>query len=257
MNGMSLFTGIGGLDIAAGWAGITTRVMVEWDKKRQQWLRQLFPDAALYGDIDNFNEAENYAGHIDIIFGGEPCQGNSVAGLREGFNDPRFKWPQYLRTVKAVRPAWVVNENVSGSISNGVLDQKISDLEAIGYTCWPPLLIPAGAAGAIHRRDRVWLVAYTMRTGRRKLNTPSFPAHETKGDVRDGAQRFTTPWPVRGYASKSEILSDADGFSAGFSATYRNAAIEAAGNAVMPHHAYPVFHAIQDIEARTLRAPNT
>jgi DNA (cytosine-5)-methyltransferase 1 len=97
-------------------------------------LQKHFPGAKLYGDIHEF-DAKKYNGAVDIISGGDPCQPSSLQSKMLGKADHRYLWPQYLRIVKEVQPLWVVNENVPGSIFNGILDGKISDLEAEGYTC--------------------------------------------------------------------------------------------------------------------------
>jgi DNA (cytosine-5)-methyltransferase 1 len=250
MKVMDLFAGIGGFSVAAHAMGWETVVMVEWDKKRRLWLQKIYPQTFIHGDIDTFDNSP-YRNSIDLICGGEPCQGNSIAGNRKGVSDPRFKWPAYLRQVDEVAPLWVVNENVTGSISNGILDRKISDLEAIGYACWPPLVIPARAAGCHHERERVYLVAYSLRTGRRQLNTSALPAEQTKGNVWNGAQRPAPLGPVTRYANSSEILRAADGLSSGIPASDRNKAIESYGNAVVPQIPYKIFQAIQHTENTT------
>ena len=247
MKVMSLFFGIGGFDFAAKLMGWQTAVIVEWDKTRQQWAKLLYPDATIHGDIDTF-DGRPYREQIDIITGGDPCQPNSVAGERAGENDPRFKWPHMLRTINEVRPLWVVNENVPGSISNGVLDRKISELEAINYATWPPLVIPAGVTGALHRRDRVLLVAYSLCPGRKQFNPTTEPKGETKGTVRN-SPKYTfesrhEPWNP----DTSEILREAIGISSELPAGYRNKAIESYGNAVHPAVILPIFQAIQYIE---------
>ena len=101
---------------------------------------------------------------VDLICGGYPCQPFSQAGKREGTDDDRHLWPEMHRIVASVRPRWVIAENVAGHISMG-LDSVLSDLEGEGYTCWP-LIIPACAVDAPHRRDRVWIVAHDQSVGR-------------------------------------------------------------------------------------------
>src|SRR5205823_7037276 len=147
----------------------------------------------IHGNIDTFDNTP-YRGSIDLICGGEPCQGNSVAGNRKGAADERFKWPAYLQQVEEVRPLWVVNENVPGSIFNGILDRKISDLAAIGYTSWPPLVIPASAVGANHKRERVHLIAYPVRPGREQLNAATLSVEQTERHVRYRAECAASSW---------------------------------------------------------------
>ena len=160
MEHMGLFEGIGGFSLAARWAGWQTPVMVEWNPYCQMVLKKNFPDATIFGDIKQF-DGRPYAGQIDIITGGFPCQPFSHAGKRAGTNDDRYLWPEMLRVIQEVGPAWVVGENVAGILSmdgGRVLRGILADLENAGYS--PEIfVIPAVGVGAPHRRDRVWIVA--------------------------------------------------------------------------------------------------
>ena len=100
---------------------------------------------------------------IDLICGGFPCQPFSHAGKRQGDKDDRHLWPEYFRLIQEIRPRWVIGENVAGLISMG-LDQVLSDLEGEGYSC-QTVVVPACAVNAPHRRDRVWILAYTNEYG--------------------------------------------------------------------------------------------
>lgn len=152
-----LFAGIGGFGLAGRWAGIESVFQVEWNPFCQKVLKKNFPNAQLFGDIREF-DGRQFAGTIDIISGGFPCQPFSVAGQRRGKDDDRALWGEMLRVIREVRPAWVVGENVSGIISME-LDTVLADLEGIGYTC-QAFVVPACAVNALHRRDRVWIVAH-------------------------------------------------------------------------------------------------
>jgi DNA (cytosine-5)-methyltransferase 1 len=154
----SLFSGIGGFDLAAQWAGWDNVFQVEVDKFCQKVLSKNFPNSIRYGDIKQFN-AHEYRGKIDIISGGFPCQPFSVAGKRLGENDDRALWPEMLRVIKEIRPTWVIGENVAGFVRMG-LDQALSDLEDEGYET-ESFIIPAVSVGAWHLRERVWIVAYS------------------------------------------------------------------------------------------------
>jgi site-specific DNA-cytosine methylase len=104
---------------------------------------------------------------IDLICGGFPCQPFSCAGKRKGTEDDRFLWPEMLRVISEVQPAWVIAENVGGLYSQQdgmVFGQVLSDLEAQGYEV-QPFLIPACAVNAPHRRDRWWFIANRTKQG--------------------------------------------------------------------------------------------
>ena len=164
----SLFSGIGGFDLAAEWAGFTNLFNCEWEEFPRKVLKHHFPNAEQYEDIKDFN-ATDYNGRIDILSGGFPCQPFSVAGKRKGSEDERHLWPEMLRVIGECQPRWVVGENVRGLVSwsNGlVFETCCTDLEALGYSV-QSFIIPACATGAPHRRDRVWIVAKnTNRDGR-------------------------------------------------------------------------------------------
>jgi DNA (cytosine-5)-methyltransferase 1 len=157
-NHCSLFSGIGGFDLAAQWAGWNNVFQVEKDEWCQKVLQKNFPKAKRYGDIKEFN-AKEYNGAIDIISGGFPCQPFSVAGQRKGKEDDRYLWAEMLRIIGEVQPKFVVGENVTGIIGMA-LDTVLSDLEAQDYTT-ETYIIPACSKNAWHRRDRVWIVAYS------------------------------------------------------------------------------------------------
>lgn len=158
----SLFSGIGGFDLAAEWMGWENVFNCDIEESCRRLLRNYWPNSISYDDITK-TDFTIHRGSIDIITGGDPCQPHSYAGKRRGKDDERYLWGEMFRCVREIKPSWVVNENVTGTIDNGVLDGKIGDLESEGYTCWPPVVLPANAFGAIHRRNRVWLVAYSER----------------------------------------------------------------------------------------------
>lgn len=160
MTHASLFSGIGGFDLAAEWAGWTNVFNCEIDKFCQKVLRYHFPNAIQYEDIKSTDFAIHRGG-VDVLTGGFPCQPFSLAGKRRGSDDNRYLWPEMLRAIREIQPRWVVGENVFGIVnwSDGmVFEQVQSDLEAEGYEV-QPFLIPACAVDAPHRRDRVWFIA--------------------------------------------------------------------------------------------------
>ena len=162
MNHASLFSGIGGFDLAAEWTGWNNVFNCEWEEFPRKVLKHHFPNAKQYEDIKDFN-ANEYRGRIDVLSGGFPCQPFSVAGKRKGSEDERHLWPEMLRVIRECQPRWVVGENVRGLVSwsDGlVLEEVFSDLEALGYSV-QSFIVPACATGAPHRRDRVWIVAHS------------------------------------------------------------------------------------------------
>jgi DNA (cytosine-5)-methyltransferase 1 len=166
MRHASLFSGIGGFDLAAEWMGWENVMQCEIDPFCQKVLRHYFPSAHLYGDIRKINGTE-WRNKIDILTGGFPCQPFSAAGRRRGTDDNRFLWPEMLRIIREIQPTWVVAENVRGlaSIDSGLVFERVcSELEANGYEV-QPFCIPACAVGAPHRRERLWFIGYAKHHG--------------------------------------------------------------------------------------------
>ncbi len=170
MTHASLFSGIGGFDLAAEWAGWTNMFNCEIDPFCRRVLKYHFPNAVQYEDIKT-TDFTVWRGRIDVLTGGLPCQPFSVAGKRKGTDDDRYLWPEMLRAIREIRPRWVVGENVRGFVSwseGMVLDTVFADLEALGYEV-QPFVLPACAVGAPHRRDRVWIVAHRSDAGSESL----------------------------------------------------------------------------------------
>ena len=158
----SLFSGIGGFDLAAEWMGWDNIFHCEWNTFGQQILQHYWPNAITYEDITKTNFSI-HRGEIDILTGGFPCQPYSIAGKREGKEDERHLWPEMLRAIKEIAPSYVVAENVYGLVNwnDGVVFNEVqTDLENEGYEV-QPYILPAASVNAPHKRDRVWFIAYS------------------------------------------------------------------------------------------------
>lgn len=269
MTHLSLFTGIGGLDLAAEWAGFETVGQCEWADYPTKVLEKHWPDVPRWRDIRTLTKEGFYERTglraVDVISGGFPCQPFSVAGKRRGKEDDRYLWPEMLRVIQELRPAWVVGENVAGIVSMA-LDQVLSDLEGIGYAC-QAFIIPACAVDAPHRRDRCAIVGYSNSAGCKKLDSPSVSTRSgvtdreyiaTISDTDDGSRALRRerklpavegtegPWKNHGggapkhgcrerWPAEPDVGRVADGVP------HRVDRLRCLGNAVVPQQFYPVF----------------
>jgi DNA (cytosine-5)-methyltransferase 1 len=157
----SLFSGIGGFDLASEWMGWENLFHCEWNEFGQKVLKYYWPKAITYHDITKTDFSIN-RGTIDILTGGFPCQPYSTAGKRLGKEDERHLWPEMLRAIREIQPTYVVGENVLGLTNwNGglVFEEVQADLEAQGYEV-QAYVLPAASVNAPHLRQRVFFVAY-------------------------------------------------------------------------------------------------
>lgn len=160
MNHGSLFSGIGGFDLAAEWMGWENIFHCEWNEFGRKVLSHYWPKAKSYEDITK-TDFTIWRGKVDILTGGFPCQPYSVAGKRKGKEDERHLWPQMLRAIREIEPSYVVGENVFGLVNwnDGLVFHEVqADLENAGYEI-QPYILPAASVNAPHKRDRVWFVA--------------------------------------------------------------------------------------------------
>jgi DNA (cytosine-5)-methyltransferase 1 len=155
---LDLFSGIGGFALAAKWNGYRTVGFCDNEPYAQAVLKKHWPEVPCHKDIREVR-GELYAG-VTLLTGGFPCQPFSVAGKQRGKDDNRYLWPEMLRVIQEAKPAWIIGENVAG-IVNLALDQVCADLEGQGYEV-EPIIVPACAVDAPHRRDRCWIIAKYM-----------------------------------------------------------------------------------------------
>ena len=155
---LDLFSGIGGFALAANWAGFTTVGFVEYEDFPKRLLSRRFPGIPIHSDIHDF-DGTPFRG-VDLITGGFPCQPFSAAGKQRGKEDDRWLWKEMLRVIVEAQPTWVLAENVAGLI-NMALDEVLADLEAQDYATGT-VILPACSQNALHRRDRVWIIAKSL-----------------------------------------------------------------------------------------------
>lgn len=246
---LSLFTGIGGLDLAAEWAGFTTIGQCEFADYPSKVLEKHWPDVPRWRDIRTLTKESFYektgSQTVDIISGGFPCQPHSVIGKRKGEDDERHLWPEFCRVVRELKPRFVFGENVQGILST-IHDSVCSDLEREGYEV-RTFNLPAYAVAAHHERYRVFIVGVSKSQSRLQANQEA----NTNGTWRDArANTLFEPWdylPGTYWATHTPPVSGmVDGFPNGMD-KYKQRCI-ALGNAVVPQQAYPIFKAIAEIE---------
>jgi len=208
-----LFSGIGGLSIAAEMAGFETVGFCEYADYPYKVLCKHWPDVPKWRDIrDVTNESfrERAGGGRDmptVISGGFPCQPHSLAGKRKASGDERDLWGEFARVIREIKPRWVVGENVVGlltSESGRFFGRILRDLDSLGYhAAWG--VWGAYQVGAIHRRDRVFIVAYTdMYNDRFEQEHGS----ERKGAPHNGQDGFRAEF---NRSCKGELTTNTDG----------------------------------------------
>jgi DNA (cytosine-5)-methyltransferase 1 len=271
----SLFSGIGGFDLAAEWMGWENVFHCEWNPFGQKVLKHHFPNSISYNDITK-TDFSIHRGNIDIVTGGFPCQPYSTAGLRKGKADERHLFPEMLRAIKEIQPTWVIGENVRGLVSWGgglVFHEVCNDLEREGYEV-QPFLIPAASVNAPHKRERIWFVAYSDGARREKLNTSTITnqqdiisgyALHSNGSSEQGKYigqerkgKFDRPNSrdefnnFQNFPTQSPICLGDDGLSNRLDritfSKWRNESIKAGGNAIVPQVAYEIFKTIEKFE---------
>lgn len=304
MTHASLCTGIGACELAATWMGWQNAFSCEIDKFCQRILKFYYPNSKHYGNIYE-SDFSKWRGKIDILTAGFPCQPFSCAGARKGAEDDRYLWPEVLRVISEIRPTWFIGENVAGITSMVLSGDEITvasytdifgesyqetemrqqfivsricdDLESIGYSV-QPVIIPACAVSAPHRRDRIWFIANSERFGSNQVykKIQSQQPNGTWIDRFSGQQYapdsemlrceipketragrngfedtyFCTDW--RYFPTQSPVCCGNDGLSSGLSgitfSKHRIESIKAYGNSMLPQVVYQIFKCIEEIE---------
>lgn len=268
---LSLFSGIGGLDLAAEWAGFTTVGQCEFADYPTKVLEKHWPDVPRWRDVRTLTKESFYERTglraVDVISGGFPCQPFSVAGKQKGKGDDRYLWPEMLRVITELRPRCVVGENVPGIIKIAA-GQVVKDLERAGYHV-VVFNFEAAAVGAWHRRSRVFFTGLadvadadgSGLQGRKQPETPDaaedageqpsrVPAGECSeavydamcsgcaGDARWGKSQELADG--RCWAAEPDVGRVDHGIPA------RVDRLKCLGNAVVPQQAYPIFKALME-----------
>lgn len=310
----SLFSGFDAPSVAASWMGWKNAFHCEINPFCNEILKYWFPNSEHYEDITK-TDFSQWKGRIDVLTGGFPCQPFSLAGQRKGADDNRYLWPHMLRAIREIRPAWVIGENVAGILTmvqpgketevgsqtslfgednrkrillrqEYVVETICKDLEREGYSV-QPLLIPACAVGAPHRRDRVWLVAHCadsrtedVRRGNSsdrngsewdvtysdtsRLSTLRLPSNtETEGWKDENGQPLQSSSNARGtlltewwqnFPTQSPVCRGNDGVPFNVDnltipfTKWRQESIKGYGNAIVPQVILEIFKAIEEIE---------
>lgn len=200
MRVLSLFSGIGGLDLGLERAGMTVIAQVENDPWCRRVLERHWPDVPKWGDVRTVDPGE--LPPADLIAGGFPCQPVSTAGKGLGRDDPRWLWPEFERMVRGVGPRWVLVENVPGLALRG-MDEVLGGLAACGFDAeWQS--VPAAAVGAPHLRWRIFIAA------RRRLPDASGDAVRLERERR-GQQPVESGAAVARDDGAPRIVADAGG----------------------------------------------
>lgn len=272
---LSLFTGIGGLDLAAEWAGFTTVGQCEFADYPTKVLEKHWPDVPRWRDVRTLTKESFYERTglrtVDVISGGFPCQPFSVAGKQKGKGDDRYLWPEMLRVITELRPRCVVGENVPGIIKIAA-GQVVKDLERAGYHV-VVFNFEAAAVGAWHRRSRVFFTGFAdvADTARERVQgrvaicaaKPAERSGQMQSDAESGngadvcntvcarlqnraAEAVRKPGPREQHQRSGWWAAEPDVGRVAHGIPARVDRVKCLGNAVVPHQAYPIFKALME-----------
>lgn len=274
----SLFSGIGGFDLAAEWIGWENVFHCEIDSKAQKVLKKRFPETRLIKDVrDIYRFADEYEdlygdrevmwcarhnkdfsdcecigcsewddeiGIIDIITAGFPCQPFSNSGKLKGTNDERNMWPETIRIIQCIKPKWFVGENVPGIVSwdNGKFFSELQNqIKKEGYEVWS-IVIPASAVGAEHERERIWIIANDKSQRIQRVWAKREQQPRSLGTALLPLRNSNGEWQV-----EPDIRRTNDGVPR------KMDRLKLIGNAIVPQVAYEIFKAIEQVNQNSCK----
>lgn len=230
----SLFSGIGGFELGAYWAGIETTWNCEILPYQRRILKQHYPSTYQYNDIKELRNPE----YVDIISGGFPCQDISNSGTKKGIKGHRSGlWGEMFRIAREVRPKYLVIENSSALIIRG-FERVLCDLAEIGYNAeWQCL--SGKQFGTQHRRERIYCIAYSDGIRQQTFLQPSYFGIKAVKNWEADSLSFSMPneWLNR--------PGDSFTIRRGNDVPNKLHRIKGCGNAVMPVIAYYLFECIK------------
>ena len=250
----SLFSGIGGIDLAAEWAGFKTVGQCELADYPTKVLEKHWPDVPRWRDIKDVT-AEEFKGRtglrtVDLISGGFPCQPFSMAGNQKGKKDNRYLWPEMLRVIREIKPGWVLGENVAGLLSNDEgksFETVIKGLENSEYEVLP-VLSPACNYGASFEGKRIFIVATSKGSRYRGCSSEKLGTFlwelVTKEQGRNKVWGETERRVIQSVRTQKAIPKDLR-VNYGFPDWVDR--IKCLGNTVVPQQVYPILRAIVNI----------
>lgn len=264
MQVISLFSGIGGFELAAEEVGWEIKVSCEINSFCRSILKYYWPKVYHHKDVKTltYEKIKKYSTwnpkNPTIIVGGFPCQPFSIAGKRKGTKDNRNLWPEMYRIIKEIKPDWVVGENVHGIINwgNGMVFEQIQvDLENIGYET-QAYILPAAGVNAPHKRERIFFIAYTNNPGLQRSENGRNIKKERKGQKQHSSRFLFPNWKI--FPTQPPLCGRNDGFpekldSITFS-KWKNESIKAYGNAVVPQVIVQIFKTIIKYERKYNRS---
>ena len=253
---LSLFSGIGGVDLAAEWAGFETVGQCEWADYPTKVLEKHWPDVPRWRDIHELT-AENFRDRTGIerpilISAGFPRQPHSLAGKRKGTADERELWGECARVIRVLKPKWILGENVPGLLSSEsgrFFGRILRDLANMGYDArW--CMYPAAWVGAGHKRERVFFVSNSAShrwnsLGEKQQNKCSDVYTQLLETWRDDTVNLLSHVERSLDNPSGGVQRNDNGFSEGVER------LKCLGNAVVPQQVYPILAAIAEVEAAT------